>query len=81
MQWLRCRCQRIRIRHYEEDMDPGWNFSAGFSIYGKEETMENNEILLTSVEQFKEYLNEHCDDNTIVSIVMEPVGEEAEEVG
>lgn len=43
--------------------------------------MENNEILLTSVEQFKEYLNEHCDDNTIVSIVMEPVGEEPEEVG
>ncbi len=43
--------------------------------------MENNEVLITSVEQLKEYLEENCDDNTIVSIVVEPVGKEAEEVG
>ena len=42
--------------------------------------MEKNEVLLTSVEQLKEYLDEHCDDDTIVSIVVEPAGDEAEEV-
>ena len=40
-----------------------------------------NEVVLTSVEQLNEYLNEMGDDKTIISIVLELAGEEVKEGG
>lgn len=42
---------------------------------------DKNEVVLTSVEQFKEYLKEHGDDKTIISIVLELVDKEPREGG
>ena len=42
---------------------------------------DKNEVVLTSVEQFKEYLKEHGDDRTIISIVLELAGKEPQEGG
>lgn len=42
---------------------------------------DKNEVVLTSVEQFKEYLKEHGDDRTIISIVLELAGSKPQEGG
>ena len=42
---------------------------------------DKNEVVLTSVEQFKEYLKEHGDDKTIISIVLELADKEPREGG
>ena len=40
-------------------------------LSGKENHMEEKEVLLTSVEQFEKYLKENADDRSIVSVVLE----------
>lgn len=42
---------------------------------------EKKEVVLTSVEQLNEYLNEMSDDKSIISIVLELAGEEIKEGG
>ena len=42
---------------------------------------DKNEVVLTSVEQFKEYPKEHGDDKTIISIVLELADKEPKEGG
>ncbi len=43
--------------------------------------MEEKEVTLTSAEQLNEYLREHSDDKTIISVVLELAGEEPVEGG
>ena len=43
--------------------------------------MEEKEVVLTSVEQFKEYLKNTADDKTVVSVVLELAGEDADKEG
>ena len=43
--------------------------------------MEEKEVVLTSVEQFKEYLKNTADDKTVISVVLELAGEDADKEG
>ena len=43
--------------------------------------MEEKEVVLTSVEQFKEYLKNTADDKSIVSVVLELAGDDREAEG
>ena len=40
--------------------------------------MEEKEVVLESVEQFQEYLRDNADDKSIVSVVLELAGTDAE---
>ena len=42
---------------------------------------DKKEVVLTSVEQFKEYLKEHGDEKTIISIVLELAEKKPKEGG
>lgn len=51
-------------------------------LFGKEKFMENrNEAVITSVEQLNDYLKEYGDGGTIISIVLEPAGEQTKKGG
>ena len=43
--------------------------------------MEETEVVLTSVEQFKEYLKKTADDKTVISVVLELAGGDADKEG
>ena len=43
--------------------------------------MEEKEVVLTSVEQFEEYLKNTADDKTIISVVLELAEEKPKEEG
>lgn len=43
--------------------------------------MEEKEVVLTSVEQFWGYLKNTADDKTVISVVLELAGKNAEEEG
>ena len=43
--------------------------------------MEEKEVVLTSVEQFEEYLKNTADDKTVISVVLELAGEDANKEG
>ena len=43
--------------------------------------MEEKEVVLTSVEQFKEYLKNTADDKTVISVVLELAGGDSDMEG
>ena len=43
--------------------------------------MEEKEVVLTSVEQFKEYLKNTADDKTVISVVLELAGVDTDSEG
>ena len=54
-------------------------YQSGF--FGKDKYMEEKEVVLTSVEQFEEYLKNTADDKTVISVVLELAGEDADKEG
>ena len=49
-------------------------YVVGIILPGKDNDMEEKEVVLESVEQFQEYLRENADDKSIVSVVLELAG-------
>ena len=43
--------------------------------------MEDKEVVLTSIEQFRDYLKENADEKNIISVVLELTGREIKEGG
>ena len=61
-------------------MIPGGEIRPG-SFYRKDEDMEDKEVVLTSIEQFRDYLKENADNKNIISVVLELTGREIKEGG
>ena len=53
-------------------------YAVGILLPGKDNDMEEKEVVLESVEQFQEYLRDNADDKSIVSVVLELAGTDAE---
>ena len=49
-------------------------YAVGIFLPGKDNDMEEKEVVLESVEQFEEYLKKNADDKSIVSVVLELAG-------
>ena len=46
-------------------------YAVGIFLPGKDNDMEEKEVVLESIEQFEEYLKKNADDKSIVSVVLE----------
>ena len=56
-------------------------YAVGILLPGKDNDMEEKEVVLESVEQFQEYLRDNADDKSIVSVVLELAGNDTDTEG
>ena len=61
-------------RHLYKNREVPTVYAVGILFPGKDNDMEEKEVVLESVEQFQEYLKENADDKSIVSVVLELAG-------